>query len=262
MKGTRHWLEWVKRGIAGGAMVAAMVVGARQVAAQAERMAPIDLRGTWVSVVTEDWHLRMITPEKGDYEGLPLNDEAKKIVGAWVPVRGDGDACKAFGAPAIMRVPGRVKISWQSGGDTLRIQTDAGQQTRLLHFAGVPPRGQVGWQGYSAASWVYGRGFNPLVPPAANTRQEDQARAAGGTLKVVTTNLKPGYLRKNGVPFSEQATVTEYFELVTDPQGAPWFVVTTMVSDPKYLLRDYITSSNFKKEPDDAKWRPSACTLQ
>jgi len=112
------------------------------------------------------------------------------------------------------------------------------------------------------ASWVYGSGFSPLVPPAANARQEDQARAAGGTLKVVTTNLTPGYLRKNGAPYSDRATVTEYFEQVTDPRGTPWFVVTTTVNDPAYLLRDFITSSNFRKEPDDSKWRPLPCTLR
>ena len=116
-------------------------------------------------------------------------------------------------------------------------------------------------RGTPSRAGVYGRGFDPLVPPAANARQETQARAAGGTLKVITTNLKPGYLRKNGVPFSEQATVTEYLELEPDPRGTPWFVVTTMVSDPKYLLRDFVTSSNFKKEPDDAKWHPTACSL-
>lgn len=260
-----HRFGRARRGL-GAALIAVALVAARQAAAQApfERVAPIDLTGTWVSVVTEDWHLRMITPPKGDFEGLPLSEEGLRVAGMWDPERdaASGDVCKAYGAPAMMRVPGRVKISWQDGGNALQIQTDAGEQTRLLHFAGVPPPGQVSRQGYSVASWVYGGGFSPLVPPAANARQEDLARAAGGTLKVVTTNLAPGYLRKNGVPYSEQATVTEYFELVTDPRGTPWFVVTTIVSDPTYLLRDFITSSNFKKEPDDSKWRPTPCTVR
>ncbi|MBI4263450.1 MAG: hypothetical protein HY657_03660 [Acidobacteria bacterium] len=250
----------------GAALIAVTLVAARQAAAQTpfERLAPIDLTGTWVSVVTEDWHLRMITPQMGDFEGLPLNEQGIRVASLWDPERdaASGNACKAYGAPAIMRVPGRVRISWQDRGNTLQIQTDAGQQTRRLHFAGVPPRGQAGRQGYSVASWVYGSGFNPLVPPAANERLEDVARAAGGTLKVVTTNLAPGYLRKNGVPYSGQATVTEYFELVADPRGTPWFVVTTVVSDPTYLLRDFITSSNFKKEPDDSKWHSAPCTVQ
>lgn len=263
MIGARLRRCWMRRGVAGGVLAAAVVIGAGNAAAQAvyERFAPVDLTGTWVSVVTEDWHLRMLTPERGDYEGLPLNEEAKKIVSAWVPPRDARDACQAYGAPSLLRLPGRLKISWQNEGTMLQIQADAGQQTRQLHFAGVPPRGQVGWHGYSVASWMYGRGFDPAAP-SASPRQPAQARTAGGTLKVVTTNLKPGYLRKNGVPFSEQATVTEYFELVADPRGTPWLIVTTSVSDPKYLLRDYITSSNFKREPDDSKWRPTTCTLE
>lgn len=257
----RGLLKW---GLTGPLLAAALLVGPSSAAAQAvpQRLAPIDLTGTWVSVVTEDWHLRMIAPNPGDFEGLPLNDEAKKIAGAWRPSRDTRDACQAYGAPAIMRIPGRVKISWQTGGGALQIQTDAGQQTRLLNFGGTPPRGPMGWQGYSVASWEYGRGFDLRLPPAPNGRQEAQARAAGGTLKVVTTNLKPGYLRRNGVPFSEQTTVSEYFEIQPDPRGTPWFVVTTIVSDPKYLLRDFITSSNFKKEPDDSKWHPTPCARE
>jgi hypothetical protein len=244
--------------------VAAAQAAAPQTAVQADaqRLAPIDLVGTWVSVVTEDWQNRMLTPKRGDFEGLPLTDDAKKIAGAWTPPRDAREACAAYAAPTVMRIPERVKISWQSGGAALQIQTDAGQQTRLLHFGGTPQRGPASWQGYSVANWEYGKGFDPRMPPAANTRQDAQARAAGGTLKVVTTNLKAGYLRKNGAPFSDQATVTEYFEIQPDPRGTPWFVVTTFVSDPKFLLRDYVTSTNFKKEADDSKWHPTACSLE
>jgi hypothetical protein len=234
---------------------------AQQPAGSYQRLAPVDLTGTWVSVITEDWHLRMFAPDKGDYEGLPVNDEAKKAMAAWEPGR-DADACKAYGAPAIMRIPGRVKIAWQDP-NTLQVQTDAGRQTRLLHFDGAAPRGAAnGWQGYSVASWTYARGFNPLVKPAEGANQEQQARNAGGTLKVVTTNLRAGYLRKNGAPYSDQATLTEYYELIADPQGTPWFVVTTVLHDPRYLLKDFITSTNFKKDPDDSTWLPAACSME
>jgi hypothetical protein len=250
------------RAIIAAVIAAALTPGiAAQQTGSYQRLAPIDLTGTWVSVVTEDWHLRMIAPDKGDYEGLPVNDEAKRAMAAWEPGR-DSDACKAYGAPAIMRIPGRVKITWQDA-TTLQIQTDAGRQTRLLHFDGIPPRGAAsGWQGYSVASWSYGRGFNPLVKPAEGENQQEQARKAGGTLKVVTTNLRAGYIRKNGAPYSDQATLTEYYELIADPQGTPWFVVTTVLHDPKYLLKDFITSTNFKKEPDDSKWHPGPCSLE
>ena len=78
---------------------------------------------------------------------------------------------------------------------------------------------------------------------------------------MVTTNLRAGYLRKNGIPFSEDAVVTEYFNVYRDPiDNATWMVVTTVVRDPRYLRADYITSSNFKKEADGSKWRPRPCT--
>jgi hypothetical protein len=256
--------EFVKRSASAAALAAALAVFPQLASAQAvyQRLAPVDLTGTWVSVVTEDWELRMITPPPGEAEGVPVNDEARKFAKAWTPSRDPREACKAFGAPSIMRIPERVKISWQNDGNTLQIQTDAGQQTRLLHFTGAPPAGSSGLQGYSAASWQYGRGFEPALASTARTALDAQARAAGGTLKVVTTNLSAGYLRKNGVPFSEQTTVTEYFEMLPDPSGTPWFVDTTIVHDPKYLMRDYVISSNFKKEPDDSKWHPSPCSFE
>ncbi len=242
-----------------------------------QRYAPIDLTGTWVSVVTEDWAVRMITPAKGDFSSLPLNAAAQAIAKNWDPARDQaaGDACKAYAAPALLRIPGRIRINWQDGGNALRIDTDAGQQTRLLHFTGDEPRGEAGWQGYSAASWDYANGFDPArIPPAnegsivgrgANARPRrggPPSTPQGGALKVVTTHLKPGYLRKNGVPFSKDTVLTEYFNLHSDPYGTDWIVVTSIVHDPEYLTVDYITSTNFKREPDDSKWRPRPCSAQ
>jgi hypothetical protein len=216
--------------------------------------APIDLTGTWVSVISEDWHLRMITPPKGNFEGMTVNDAARKIAAAWEPAKdeADGNACRAYGAAGVMRLPGRVRFSWQDA-NTLRLETDAGQQTRLFRFgdAAAPP-GEAGWQGHSVATWE--------VANAPTGRGGGPAKPAGGRLKVVTTNLKPGYLRKNGVPYSGDAVVTEYFNMMTDPtSNDQWFTVTTIVRDPTYLLRDHITSSNFKKEADSSKWRPRPC---
>ena len=79
---------------------------------------------------------------------------------------------------------------------------------------------------------------------------------------MLTTQIRPGYLRKNGVPFSAQATVTEYFDLFKDPDGLDWFVVTTIVTDPQYLATPWVTSSHFKKEPDGAKWNPQPCKVR
>ena len=80
-----------------------------------------------------------------------------------------------------------------------------------------------------------------------------------GALKVTTTNMLPGWLRRNGVPYSQNAQITEYFSKVTNPQAGEWFVVTTVVDDPTYLAQQFVTSSNFKKEANDSKWSPTPC---
>ena len=97
--------------------------------------APIDLTGYWVSVITEDWRWRMVTPPKGDYASLPINMDAKKAADAWDPAKDEaaGEACKAYGAPGLMRLPGRLHITWQDD-NTMKVETDAGTQTRLFHF--------------------------------------------------------------------------------------------------------------------------------
>jgi len=108
--------------------------------ASAKAAAPVDLTGYWVSPVMEDYRWRMVTPLKGDAASVPINDAARKIVDAWDPAKDEaaGLACKAYGAPALMRIPGRLHITWQDD-DTLKIETDAGTQTRLFHFGGTTP---------------------------------------------------------------------------------------------------------------------------
>src|SRR5258706_16033912 len=97
----------------------------------AKAAAPIDLTGTWVSIVTEDWRWRMVTPAKGDYVTIPINAEAKKVADAWDPAKDEaaGEQCRSYGAPAIMRVPGRARIPGQDD-NTLKVETDAGAPTR------------------------------------------------------------------------------------------------------------------------------------
>ena len=136
--------------------------------------APVDFTGYWVSVVTEDWRWRMVTPIKGDFASIPLNAEGRRVGLTWDPAKDDaaGEACRAYGAAAIMRVPGRLHITWQDDR-TLKIETDSGTQTRLLHFESKPPANvKPGWQGYSIAQWeqpVRGTG-TPLPSSAFITR--------------------------------------------------------------------------------------------
>jgi len=218
----------------------------------AKQIAPEDVTGYWVSIVTEDWRWRMVTPAKGDYTSVPLNPAGRKAADAWDPDKdiAAGNQCKAYGAAAIMRVPGRVHITWVDD-NTLKVETDAGTQTRVFHFNAKPPANEApSWQGYSDASW------DGLRPPP---RRGGGAAPPGGSLKVVTKNMKPGYLRKNGVPYSGNAELTEYFDRTNEPNGDSWLIVTTIVHDPENLNQDFVTSTHFKMEKDGSKWSPSAC---
>lgn len=219
--------------------------------------APVDLTGTWVSVVTEDWEARMVPPVKGDYTTIAqvMNAQARKVADAWEPSM-DG-RCEAYGVGGVMRIPGRLRISWQDDA-TLKIETDAGAQTRLLHFTtGAAPAGPRTLQGYSVAEWQRGGGQQDAflgrgVGPAGGAPR-------WGGLKVTTRNMLAGWLRPNGVPYGESATVTEHFTRFSHPVAGDWFVVTTVVDDPQYLTQPFITSTNFKKESTDAKFKPVPC---
>jgi len=230
----------------------------------ARQTAPVDLTGNWVSVVTEDWQWRMMTPKKGDYASVPLSVAGRAEADKWTEAN-DGQ-CQAYGVGGIMRMPGRLRISWQDD-NTLKIETDAGEQTRLLRFAPVGPPGaatpvsaQQGartLQGTSVAEWQRSGGaFDAFLErgggPGGPARR-------WGSLKVITTNHTGGWLRRNGVPYSQNAVITEYYTRISNPEGGDWFVVTTVVEDPTYLGQPFITSSNFKKEPDGSKWHPVPC---
>ena len=157
--------------------------------------APIDLTGYWVSVVTEDWRYRMVTPAKGDYQGVPMTPDARKVADAWDPAKEEarGDQCKSYGAPALMRVPGRLHITWQDDqtlkhGDRRRQADPHFSFRRSGTAAGGAARR---CRAIRSAQWEARRGA--AAPP-------------DGSMKVTTTNLKAGFLRKNGVPYSENAT--------------------------------------------------------
>lgn len=243
------------------AMVTAVLPGAAQAPPTPRATAPLDLTGNWVSVVTEDWRWRMLTPAKGDAPGIPLNAEGIKVTNAWDLARDNatGNQCKAFGAGGIMRIPTRVRFSWQDDS-TLKLETDAGTQTRLLRFYGPvppPPAGEPSLQGFSIASWQLRNTGTPLLAPPGGRGQGNGVRPKG-SLKVVTTNLRAGYTRKNGIPYSERTVLTEYYDRHED-FGAEWFTVMTIVDDPTYYVSPFVTTTHFKKEPDGSKWNPQPC---
>ena len=212
--------------------------------------APIDITGTWVSIVTEDWRWRMIAAPKGDYPSVPLTPAGRELADKWDPAKdaAAGEQCRPFGAPNIMRMPGRIRISWQND-TTMKVETEAGTQTRMFVFGAQPPAsGDRTWQGQSVAQWQFpggGRGRG--------------AAAGFGSMKVVTSRIRPGYLQRNGVPYSENAVVTEFFNRTREPNGDQWLIVTTTVEDPQYLAARWTRSSHFKKLPDGATFTPLGC---
>jgi hypothetical protein len=228
--------------------------GGRGAAGQtAQAAAPVDLTGYWVALVTEDWRWRMVTPKKGDFPSIPLNPAGRELANAWDPAKDEasGDQCKAYGAGNIMRVPARFHITW-ADPNTLKVEVDNGTQTRLFRFASgqaapvvsANPADPKNWQGNSVASWegTGGRGA---------TRS--------GELKVVTTGARPGYLQKNGVPYSANAVFTEFFNR-HEQDGWSMLVVSTLTEDPTYLQQPHIRSSHYKKLPDATGWNPMPCT--
>lgn len=268
----------------------------------ARTSATTDLTGYWESLVTEDWRWRMKVPDKGDVSSVPVTPAARTSAMAWDPAKdeAEGNQCKSYGAAAIMRVPTRVHISWDSE-NVLKLETDAGMQTRLFRFGTAVPAtpGERSWQGNSVAEWeptaAAGRGgggggafpggpggppaaatvpvaddaapiaLPPTGAPAAGARGGGGARGGimNGDLKVVTTNMKAGYLRKNGVPYSEKAVVTEYFNRTDETYGNTYMIVTVIVEDADNLTVPFITSSHFRKLPDTANgWDPLPCSVR
>ena len=202
----------------------------------------------------------MVTPLRGDFANIPATPAAYAVGAAWDPAKDEaaGEACKAYGAPAILRRPGRLHVTWVDD-NTLKIETDEGTQTRLLHFRdAAPATEQPSLQGWSSARWEQPlRGTSP--PEIFSVGTQARAGAKGSALEVATTHLRSGYLRANGIPFSDKVELTEYFNTFREPGGTEWFVVTTIVRDPLYLVGPFVTTSNFKRESSGVKFHPAPC---
>ena len=250
---------------------AAQGAGAAQGGASgtARAAAPFDVTGYWVSEVTENWRFRMLVPDKGDYVYVPLNPEGRKVANAWDPARdqSSGEECRSYGAAAILQVPGRLHIYWQDD-NTLRMDTDSGTQTRLFRFGGSrPPNDTPSWQGQSVAAWGGseprdrrdGQG-GPVQDSTGRLVVARELQKEADYLKVTTTRMRSGYLQRNGVPYSGNAIAEEYFDRFSDPYTRnTWLTVTTVVTDPQYLVESFIAHAHFKKIPDASGWDPTPC---
>ena len=227
-----------------GVLFCSCVLG-QQRPASAKSSAPIDITGYWVAVIDEDWRWRMVTPAKGDYASIPLTKEGKAIADTWDPAKDTaaGEQCRAYAAPGLMRLPVRLHIYWQDD-NTLAVESDLGMQKRLFHFGNWKQgSGPATWQGDSTANWERPRGA-----------------ASGGSLTVTTTNMRPGYMRRNGVAFSAGARLTEYIDLVAEDNRDRWLVDTLVLNDPQMLQVPWTTPIHYKKEADASKWEPTPCS--
>ena len=218
--------------------------------------AAIDLTGYWVSVITEDWKFRMVTPKKGVYETLTLNAQGRKVADSWDPARDEasGEACRAYGAGNIMRMPTRLHVTW-ADDTTLKLETDTGQQTRLFTFGNAAqPPAEATFQGFSRAAWE--------LPGGGGGRGRGRGAAGarpGASMRVTTSRMKLGYFRRNGVPYGPNATMTEWFTTLSEPDGNTYLLVTKILEDPQYLNGPYVRSVQFKKENGTAGWNPTPC---
>jgi hypothetical protein len=218
--------------------------------------APWDPTGYWVALVSDEWRYRMITPPKGNVDYVPVNAEGRGAANNWDPAKDEaaGEQCRAYGAGGIMRLPVRLHITWQDDR-TLKIDIDAGTQSRALHFAAassVPANVENSWQGYSVADWQMpggGRGAPAQAPRF-------------GQLHIVTNHLRPGYLRKNGVPYGSGAVLTEHVQHLTDDDGSEYLAITSILDDSQHLQQPWVRTSQFRKQIDAKGWNPTPCSAR
>lgn len=222
--------------------------------AGARGTAPVDLTGTWVSIVTEDWVERMCPdcPPSGTPQSARGGRGGRGGPAAGAAGAAPADPCRAYGAGGSMRMPGRLNISW-ADDNTMKVDMDQGTQTRLFHFgAAAPPTTEKTLQGYSTATWDTGggggRGGGRGAAPTTRW----------GSLNVTTTGMKSGYLLSNRSTYSENATMTEYF-IRSSEFGEDHITVVAIITDPGG--RNVTTSSTFKKEPDNSKFSPTGCDI-
>ena len=236
------------------AAVVAQRGGAPPAAPAPQAAAPFDITGYWVTLVSDEWRYRMLTPPKGNADYVPANQEGLRVTREWDPAKDEaaGEQCRGYGAGGIMRLPVRLHITW-ADERTLRMDIDTGTQTRVLHFGVPSPAGaDSSWQGYSVADWQIPGGGRGLPPGAPRF----------GQLRIVTNHLRPAYLRKNGVPYGSGATLTEYVQHLKDDDGSEYLAITSMLDDPQYLAQPWVRTSQFRKQPDAKGWNPTPCSAR
>ena len=190
----------------------------------------MDLAGPWGQLFHEDLPERGAGPDIGDYLGLPINDAARLRADSWDASKWTmlERQCEVHPADYAPRGPANMRISSTVdpvSQDVIAWHTTIMWQlpTRTIymdHRAHPSPNAQHSWQGFSTGEWE------------------------GDMLKVTTTHLKEGWLRRNGVPRSEKATLIEYFIRHGD-----YLTLVTLVKDPVYLTEAFVRTSNWVADP-------------
>jgi len=193
-------------------------------------LAQIDFAGEWQPVFHEDQPERGPGPEIGDYLGLPINEAARLRGDSWdaslltVPEH----QCKPHPSDYGMRGPANTRI-WK--------EVDAAtQQLIALHT-------HISWQAPERTIWMDGRPHPPEF--AAHTWQGfSTGKWEGNVLTITTTHLKNGWIRRNGIPRSANAVVTEHWARHGD--HLMWMVV---INDPTYLTEPFVRTTDFVMNP-------------
>ena len=174
----------------------------------------------------EDQPERVPGPELGDFLGIPINDAARLRAEAW-------DAslqtlpewqCRPHSADYIWRGPSQLRISKEVdpvSRDLVAYHAEWLRSVdRPIYLDGRPhpPEGALHtWGGFSTAKWE------------------------GDMLTVTVTHLKEGYLRRNGLPRSDKATLTEHWIRHGD-----FLTVVTIVNDPVYLTEPFVRTTDYE----------------
>jgi hypothetical protein len=189
--------------------------------------AELNLSGNWLPMYHEDWPERGDGPELGDYLGLSISDGARRAGLSWDASRMSVEEhqCQVHVSPYIYRGPTQLHFWEERDPETQRVIAIKNylsnyQQTRTIWMDSRPHPSEYAahtWMGFSTGKWE------------------------GSALKVYTTHIKQGFLRRNGLPESDQATLTEYFIRY----GDSLLTHVSILTDPVYLAEPLIRSQDF-----------------